>query len=216
MNPTVSIIVYFKEDRGWLKEAIQSVHNQRYDGKIELILSQSDGSASKNLNDGIKRATGQYIRYLSEDDLLPQYSVYLSVLAMQETGADFIHGKAVNFFGYPVIYPEGHISFSGRVDGQEPELKYPTLEKMLKRNPIHGGTVFYKAELLKNNPFDETLDCAEEYDLNMNLLKQGYTIDYCNEFLYFYRRHDKQKSLGRGIDQVERAKKIELIKDRYR
>lgn len=220
-NPTVSIIVYFKEDRGWLKEAIQSVHNQRYDGKIELLTSDlieghEKMNASQNLNALIKLAKGEYIRYLSEDDLLPQYSIHLSVESMKETGADFIHGKAVNFFGYPVIYPEGHISFSGRVENQEPKLKYPTLEEMLKRNPIHGGTVFYKAELLKNNPFDETLDCAEEYDLNMNLLKQGYTIDYCNEFLYFYRRHDKQKSLGRGIDQVERAKKIELIKDRYR
>ena len=213
----VSIIIYFKEDRGWLNEARQSVRNQRFEGKIELIEAHNPNqNASQNLNDGIRQATGDYIRYLSEDDLLPQYSVYESVNAMIETGADFIHGKAKNFFGYPVIYPEGHISFSGRVHLQEPELKYPTLEDMIKNNHIHGGTVFYKGELLKQNLFDETLDCAEEYDLNMRLLKQGYKIDYCPEFLYFYRRHNKQKSLGHGIDQVERAKKIQAIRDRYK
>ena len=71
MNPTVTVIIYFKEDRGWLKEAIQSVKNQRYDGKIELLL-ESGGTASENLNKGIRKATGKYLRYLSEDDLLPQ------------------------------------------------------------------------------------------------------------------------------------------------
>lgn len=217
MNPTVSIIVYYKEDRGWLKDALWSIRNQRYDGKIQLIEAYNPNqNASQNLNDGIRQAEGAYIRYLSEDDLLPPLSVYHSVNAMKETGADFIHGKAFNFFGYLVLYEDGNISFSGRVEKQEPKLKYPDLSDLLQRNPIHGGTVFYKTELLKNNLFDETLDCAEEYDLNMRLLKQGYTIDYCDNFLYFYRRHERQKSLGKGIDQNERAKKIERIKDRYR
>ncbi len=217
-QPTVSIIIYYDVDRGWLNEAIRSVRQQKYDGKIELILSTGNGSASANLNEGIKKAKGEYLRYLSEDDLLPQYSIHCSVLQFKENNADFIHGKAINFFGYPVIYDDGHISFSGRVDKQEPKLRYPTLEDLTERNVIHGGTVMYKTSLLQsfNKPFDEDLTCAEEYDLNMKLLKNGATLDYCNEVLYFYRRHDKQKSLGKGIDQIERAKKIQEIIGRYK
>ncbi len=217
MNPTVSIIVYYKENRGWLHEALTSIRQQRYDGKIELIMSHNpEYNASQNLNEGIRRATGDYIRYLSEDDLLPQFSIHQSIECFEQTGADFIHAKAVNFWGYPVIYPEGYISFSGRTEKQEPKLMYPDLSDLLKGNVIHGGTVMYKAELLKKFPFDETLTCAEEYDLNMLLLKRGYKLDYCNAFTYFYRRHDKQKSLGKGIDQIERAKRIDEIKQRYR
>lgn len=220
-NPVVSIIVYYKEDRGWLHEALTSVHNQRYAGKIQLLTSDSvegheNMNASENLNALIKKATGKYIRYLSEDDLLPQYSIHQSVERLEETGADFIHGQAINFFGYPVIYPEGHISFSGRVERQTPKIQFPTLEDLLKRNEIHGGTVIYKTEILKNNLFDEGLTCAEEYDLNMRLLKQGYKFDYCNAVLYFYRRHGKQKSLGVNADQVKRAEIVEQIKRRYR
>jgi teichuronic acid biosynthesis glycosyltransferase TuaG len=221
MNPTVTVIIYYKEDRGWLNEAIQSVMNQRYNGKIQLLTSDlieghENMNASENLNSLIKLANGEYIRYLSEDDLLPQYSIHQSIETLLESGADFIHGKAVNFFGYPVIYPEGHISFSGRTEKQEPKLHYPTLTDLLTSNVIHGGTVVYKSKILKEFLFDEGLTCAEEYDLNMKLLKNGFKLDYSNAFLYFYRRHAKQKSLGLGIDQVERAKKINEIKDRYR
>lgn len=214
-QPTVSIIVYYLADRGWLHEALTSIRQQKYAGKIELLIEQG-GTASENLNRGIKRATGKYVRYLSEDDLLPQYSIHQQVEQM-EKGFDFCHGRAVNFFGYPVIYPDGHISFSGRTERQVPKLLYPDLNDLIKGNVIHGGTVMYRTDLLKSfeMPFDESLDCAEEYDLNMKLLKVGATIDYCNADLYFYRRHAHQKSLGKGIDQVERAKKINAIKQRY-
>ena len=60
-----------------------------------------------------------------------------------------------------------------------------------------------------------SLTCAEEYDLNMNLLSKGALLGYCNSTLYLYRRHDEQKSLGKGIDQNARAIKIQAIKDRY-
>jgi len=221
IQPTVSVLIYYKEDRGWLNEAIKSVMNQRYNGKIQLLTSDlieghENMNASENLNALIKLANGEYIRYLSEDDLLPQYSIHQSIETLLESGADFIHGKAYNFFGYPVIYPDGCISFSGRVDKQEPKLHYPTLTDLLTSNVIHGGTVVYKSKILKEFLFDEGLTCAEEYDLNMKLLKNGFKLDYSNAFLYFYRRHAKQKSLGQGIDQVERAKKINEIKDRYR
>lgn len=216
MNPTVSVILYYLTDRGWLKEAIQSVKNQRYDGKIELI-EETGGTASENLNKGIRKATGKYLRYLSEDDLLPQYSIHQSVLKLEESGCDFLHGNAVNFFGYPVIYPEGHISFSGRTEKQVPRILFPDLNDLIKRNEIHGGTVMYKTELLQafDKPFDEGLTCAEEYDLNMKLLKDGATIDYVNAFVYFYRRHKQQKSLGVNADQVKRAEIINGIKKRY-
>lgn len=216
-NPVVTILLYYNRDRGYLHEAKKSIMNQRYNGKIELIEENNpDFNASQNLNAGIKRATGKYIRYLSEDDLLPQYSIHQSVERLEETGADFIHGRAINFYGYPVIYPEGHISFSGRTERQVPTLQYPDLESLLKRNVIHGGTVVYKTECLKQNLFDETLTCAEEYDLNMRLLKNGATLEYCNADLYFYRRHKEQKSLGINANQTKRAEIVEQIKNRYR
>ena len=199
--PKVSIIIPYKIDRGWLNEAIESVYNQSYRGQIELIEIQTDKSVSFNINEGIRLAKGEFIKYLCEDDYLPYNSIEDSVNAMK--GFDFIHGNAINKF--PTYE---HV--------QKPRLNNPTLKDMITNNVIHGGSLMYRADLFKRiGGFDETLDCAEEYDVNLRALSKGMKLGYCNATLYVYRRHDEQKSLGKGINQIERAKRIQAIKNRY-
>lgn len=201
MLPKVSIIIPYKEDRGWLDNAIQSVHNQTYRGEIELILSKSDHRVGYNLNRGIERATGQYIKYLCDDDWLTPDSIQRSVEAMG--GHDFIHGNAYNVFGTTAQL-------------QRPRLKKPTLADMIHSNVIHGGTLMYRASVFeKVGLFDESLDCAEEYDFNLRCIKAGLRLGYTPAVLYNYRRHQDQKSLGKDVDQFERKQKIDAIKRRY-
>lgn len=200
--PKVTIIIPYKVDRGYLRRAIESVSEQTYKGEIELILSQSEGSVSYNLNRGIEKSTGDYIKYLCDDDWLPPNSIEDSVFTL--SGADFIHGNAINVFG-------------DRRQLQKPRKERPTLNDMLNNNVIHGGTLMYRKEVFeKVGLFDESLDCAEEYEFNLRCLKHGLKLKYCNKTLYNYRRHDKQKSLGKGIDQAVRQKKIQAIKDRFK
>lgn len=198
----VSVIIPYKTDRGYLNEAIESIKNQNYDGDIEIILSQSDKSVSYNLNEGIKIATGEFIKYLCDDDRLTPNSIADSVQSMAHF--DFIHGKAINF------YPNGLRSIF------VPRVPFPDIKQMKHKNIIHGGSLMYRRDVFERfGLFDESLTCAEEYDFNMMLLSKGAKLGYCNSTLYEYRRHDEQKSLGKGIDQKERAIKIKAIQDRY-
>jgi glycosyltransferase involved in cell wall biosynthesis len=199
----VSVIIPYKEDRGWLEEAIESIETQRFAGTLELILSKSNGNVSYNLNQGIKKATGDYIKYVCDDDKLAPHALRHSLRWIKD--ADFMHGSAINFFE------------NGRIETYIPHPTHPTLERMLHNNVIHGGTLFYKANVFeKYGLFDETLDCAEEYDMNLRLLKNNAKLTYCNRILYHYRRHSAQKSLGVHVDQVSRAERINAIKDKYR
>lgn len=199
--PKVSIIIPYKIDRGWLNEAIESVYNQTYRGQIELIESQSDGSVSHNINEGVKIATGEYIKYLCDDDKLTQNSIEDSIRTIK--GYDFIHGDAINLF--PTYQ---HV--------QKPRVLNPTLKDMLTNNVIHGGTLMYRKDVFDRiGGFDESLICAEEYEFNMRAMSKGLKLNYCPYPLYVYRRHDAQKSLGKGIDQVARALRIQAIKDRF-
>lgn len=199
--PKVSIIIPYKEDRGWLDQAIESVEWQSYRGQIELIESQSDKSVSHNINQGVKIAKGEFIKYLCDDDMLTLNSIEDSVNAIK--GFDFIHGNAINKF--PTYE---HI--------QKPRLTNPTLKDMLVSNVIHGGSLFYRKSVFdKIGLFDTTLTCAEEYEFNMRAMSKGLKLGYCNSTLYVYRRHDNQKSLGKGVDQVARALKIQEIKDKF-
>lgn len=199
----VSVIIFYNKDRGWLKDAIESVKTQDYKGEIELIqVFDPKGSAAQNLNAGIEAATGDYIKYLGEDDQLTPNCISDSVKTI-EKGFDFIHGNAITDWGNKKI-------------PYMPPIKTPTLKELVNQSFIHGATLFYRADILKKYMIDETLDCAEEYDLNMKLLKNGHKIGYCDSFLCLYRRHDNQKSLGKGVDQTARTKRIKAIKDRYR
>ena len=210
--PEVSIIVPFNKDRGWLNEAIESIHYQTYKGKIWLLRSDiinpdtyQTNNVSQNINAALLYCKGDYIKYLCDDDLLTPICIEESVKAMQEQGCDFLHGNALvmqhgtNTNYYP---PKG--------------FEVPTLPQLVGLSMIHGTTLFYKAEVFKSHPLDESSSCCEEYDLNMKPLKEGYKIGYVNKFLAKYRRHDAQKSLGKGVDQAVRAKLIESIRARYR
>jgi len=197
----VSIIIPYNIDRG-VDKAIESVKAQTYDGKIEVILSQSENNVSYNINRAVEIAKGEFIKYLCDDDWLTPNSIEWSVRAMK--GVDFIHGNAFN------VFPT-------RTESQRPKYKLPTHKQMVEQNVIHGGTLMYRSDVFnKIGLFDETLTCAEEYDFNLRCLKKGLRLGYCDKFLYNYQRHDAQKSLGKGIDQVARALKIKAIQDKWR
>lgn len=200
--PKISIVIPYKEDRGYLRQAEQSIRDQQYNGEIQVIHSQSDNGVAYNLNRGIERATGEYVKYLCDDDMLTPYSLLHSVSAIH--GCDFIHGCAINFWA------------DGREQIYRPTNTSPSLQEMAQRNVMHGGTLMYRRDVFERiGMFDESLDCAEEYEFNMRCLQAGMKLGFANNYLYKYRRHAHQKSLGIDVDQTIRGEKIKLIQQRY-
>jgi glycosyltransferase involved in cell wall biosynthesis len=202
----VSIIIPYRDDRGWLDKAIQSVDNQTHPN-VELIISQGRCGVSKNLNKGIKQATGDYIKYLCDDDLLDSRCIENSLKGFKK-GVDFIHGNAKSF---------QHLVSNGNI--YRPIKKNLRLDHLLKHNYIHGGTLMYKAEVFdKVGLFNETLWTGEEYEFNLRALSMGMRINYVDELLYYYRLHPRQKSIGTtdASYQALRKEQIETIKSWYK
>ena len=201
MSKKVSIIIPYNVDRGWLNEAKLSIESQTYQN-IEVIHSQSANGVSYNLNRGIEKATGDYIKYLCEDDMLTANSIEDSVKAIQSF--DFIHGNALTLYS------------SLDIREYHAPTKSPTLAQMVHSNCIHGGTLMYRSDVFDRfGLFDESLWTGEEYEFNMRIMSQGANLGFCNSFLYIYRRHDEQKSLGRKANQHERKKAIRAIRKRF-
>lgn len=200
----VSVIIPYKEDRGYLSDAIDSVNKQTYKN-IQLIMSKSDNSVGYNLNRGIEKATGDLIRYLCDDDKLPINSIEKQVQAFKNY--DMSHGKAYHFWN------------SGKHMQQIPRVENPVLKDMYEGNVFHGGTVMYRASNFeKFGMFDESLWTGEEFDLNLSWLSQGAKVGYCDAFLYLYRRHQEQKSVGTQTKEyhLARVEAINAIRDKYR
>lgn len=201
--PMVTIIIPYRVNRGYLDKAIESIHLQNYPGVIEIIESNHDEGVSFNINRGIEMASGEFIKYLCEDDWLPVNSIKDSVEGIQ--GHDFIHGKAFGYFN------------QNKIVEYEPPIKHPTLEQNSTKNVIHGGSLMYRKSVFERiGMFDESLDCAEELEMNLRCLQAGMSIGYVDSFLYYYRRHEQQKSLGKGVNQTVRAFKINQIYERFR
>jgi len=198
MNCTV-IIPYVK-DRGFLEKAIESVHEQTVE--CDLILSQSDNSVGYNLNRAIEKCTTEFWVYLCDDDILPVDSVELRMKAMKDN--DFIHGNGI-------VY--GSVVASART----PEKKKPTVQDLVEKNHIFGGTGMYKTDLHEKVQWDESLWTGEELDYHMNLLKHDAKIGYVNEFVYVHRIHEKQKSFAKTEEyRKKRIKAIKEIRNRYK
>ena len=198
VNKLVTVIIPYDKDRGYLKEAIASVP----DG-VQLILSQGDGNWPENFNKALPQATGKYIKYLHEDDRLTPNCIRDSVRAMEDQGADFIHGNAMEVFQH-----------SGHRIAYKPKVQFPTLEHMLVKNYLHSATLMYRREIFDRiGGFDESLNTAEEYEFSLRCLVNGFKIGYCPKYLAVYRRHEKQKV--RVVSVSERKKESNSVKHKY-
>jgi hypothetical protein len=187
----VTVIIPYNRDRGWLKDAIASVPEG-----VQLILSKGDGNWPMNFNKGLAEATGTYIKYLHEDDMLTPNCIEDSINAIEEQGVDFIHGNAIEI-----------IQGTGKEHVYIPREKFPTETSLLKKNVIHSATVMYHRRVFeKVGLFNEALELKsfEEYEFNLRCLKAGLKIGYCNTTLAYYRRHPEQ--IIRTVNNVERNK----------
>jgi glycosyltransferase involved in cell wall biosynthesis len=176
--------------------AIASVEAQTY-RNWELILSNSANTCAVNINNGIRRSQGKFIKILAEDDELKPEC--LSILREGIEGYDFVYADAENFGelnGWP-RYSRDHTT---------------SFDEMIKGNKIHGGTVLYQKYILHAVGYhDESLTTAEEYDLHLRLLKSGFKHRHIPEVVYRYRLHGSNKSQSGSW----RAEYIQRIRERY-
>jgi len=201
-NPLFTIIIPFREDRGWLQNAIDSVENQSF-SNYELIIQQGPHNQSKNVNDGLKKASGQYIYILHEDD---------------ELYSDDVLEKLAEFIEEEEEASQQHLTWliGAAMDSQARffDSSFRGLESLLENNTIHGGTCVYNTEKMRElGGFDEALETGEEYDFNIRLSHSYGAPVYYNLISRYYRIEGQNKSLNfHGFESREARKKY--IKDR--
>lgn len=193
----VSIIIPFKEDRGWLKDAVQSAKNQHdfeLDVDYEVILSQSKFSLGYNYNRALEKAKGDFIKGLAEDDMLtPNCLFHLWTKAVADD-LDFVCADAINFKNTPSLWRNKR-----RVKSKIP--KY--LDSLARANTIHGGTVLYRRDTMPN--WNESLWTAEEFEVALKMARMGLKFGYIPEVVYLYRLHDEMKSGAyRGLEEYRK------------
>jgi len=195
----VTIIIPTKNDRGYLHHAIDSIKKQTHQD-FQILIGKG-GTVGENINKCIPYIQGDVVLKIDDDDILPCNAFQFALDGIKDY--DFIHGNALRF--------TSHKSYTIA----KPNITQPSLNQLLYHNVIHGGTCYYRKEVFSK--WDESLTTGEEYDFNLRLLSENKTIGHVDDILYFYRLHEKQKSIGnKEISyQDARQKIINEIKERY-
>jgi glycosyltransferase involved in cell wall biosynthesis len=167
------------------------VYPYLFDTRIKYVFQNNAGQASAR-NHAIRLSDGELIAFLDSDDLWNENKLEFQVkLFKKDKSIDLVFGNSLVIdsigdlnedFKLLTNYTSGINLFRSLIVNQ---ISIPILTVIVKSDAINliGG-------------FDESLNIknAEDYDLWVRLAKAGFKFYYLNQFLAYYRIHNKQST----------------------
>lgn len=205
----VSVIIPYKADRGFLKDCVDSCKFQvgfTLGRDYEIIQSNGPGSLGANINNGLQKAKGEFIKIVAEDDLLTE-NCLRTLYDKAIEGYDLVCANSLTFNGTGI---------TGQVNSEIPK----TVHKYAMQNTIHGGTVLYRRSAM--GLWRPEMWTAEEYEIQLRMAASGCRFGYVDAVVYMYRRWKGQKSGGgetpwiKGPDgEIYRFEYVENLQAQY-
>ena len=129
-----------------------------------IIINQENIGLTKSLNRSVEIARGRYIARQDADDV--------SLNKRLEIEKNFLEERGLDFVGSNVIYinKKREELFTSSLP-----LEYEDIfSKITKFNPFIHSTILIKSSLLKKYKYDERFEMAQDYDLWLRILEDGY------------------------------------------
>jgi glycosyltransferase involved in cell wall biosynthesis len=210
MTPRVSIIcpTFNGATRGYLREAIESVLAQSFEGYELIIVDdgsaddtkkvcepylvdsrvhytfQQNGGPAKARNTGIKASSGAFVCFLDDDDIWKPNKLQRQV--------QFIDNQLSNFRNWGMVCTwAALIDAQGNIIGYRGHRQEGAIYKSLLFENIIDATssVLVKREVFdKVGLFDEVFKQCEDWDMWLRIAK-NYYIYHVKEYLVQYREH---------------------------
>ncbi|MGN7360057.1 glycosyltransferase [Paenibacillus sp. SAF-054] len=219
MRPLVTIVIPFYNDP-YVDQAIQSALSQTY-APLEIIvvddgstrfadrikpylpqiyyLGKANGGTASALNHGIRHASGQYVAWLSSDDLFYPEKISRQVQFMIEQEAFISHTNfnVIDSSSQITSYRAG-CSFTNFLD---------FYRIFMNGNPVNGCTVMMRKELFCHvGLFDESLPYTHDLDFWRRVIQAGFPLLYLDEPLVGYRQHEAMGTIRhRAVIEQEYA-----------
>lgn len=178
---TCSPVVEMGDDESIIRKQIRVYPLGR---ELRILIFQENIGATRTYNKGLDRATGNYCTYIVGDDLPHPHMIEELVLALEQTGADFVysdmnlvddHGKIIRQMRMP------HYSF----------------ESCFARWYHLGVSHLYRTELHhKVGLMDEGYESANDYDHYLRFAMAGCKFYHVPRILYSVRYHGDGRKTG--------------------
>ena len=202
-RPLISIIIpVYNAKKSDLEECINSVLNQSYSNfeicisddnssleetkevlkkyedndKIKIIYRKTNGMISKCMNSAIETATGEFVGFLDNDDVLDKDALYYVVKELNDN-------KNIDF----IYTDEDKIDEVGRYC--EPHFKPDySPDTLLSLNYICHLSIVRKTLGDKIDWFNSDFDGAQDYDLFLRIVENTTNIAHIAKVLYHWRK----------------------------
>lgn len=227
INPKISILVpVYNTPEHFFKELVESLQNQTYsnwelcladgspeplkymkeyahnDKRIKYSIIGENKGISGNTNEALKLATGDFIGLLDHDDLLPIFSLYEVVKAINENpNVEFLYSdedkiEELNKPRYGVFF--------------KPDFSPYTLKSA---NYICHFSIFKKELMDKLGGFKSEYDGSQDFDIVIRASENTKNIVHIPKVLYHWRVH--QNSTAGNSDSKPYAFEVgkKVIKD---
>lgn len=227
-NPLVSIIIPVYNGSNYVKEAIDSALAQTYknievivvndgstDNTEKIVKSYGDkiryfykenGGVASALNLAIENSKGEYISWLSHDDVYYPNKIQKQIEALSK----LMDNNMIIFSNYIVLRQEDKIEFKNKLKFDNSISKQNIL-RLLFCSGLHGCSLLIPKDCFRKvSIFDTKLKTTQDYDLWFKFIHAGYNFYFVDEYLIKSRIHRKQDSLSK-IDLCN-MEKLQLFK----
>ena len=221
MNPLVSAIIPVYNGERFLREAVESILQQKYrplemiivddgstDGTAELVknfgrsaryIYQNNKGPAAARNKGIAAAHGQFLAFLDADDLWPPHRLRTQIPhLLDDPNLDVIMG---------------HTKCFGSRSTDESKLK-GSQDSLLSVQL--GSAVFRKSVFEKVGLFDEELSYSEDHDWFLRAREQSMSMLILDDITLYHRRHERNMTTGSGAQGFQLTKVLKKSLDRRR
>ncbi|MEX0859180.1 MAG: glycosyltransferase family A protein [Balneolaceae bacterium] len=143
-------------------------------GNIKFFRNEENRGPCFSRNRGLMEASGEYINFLDDDDVLFPTKIERQLQCFEETNYNNLGMVTCNLIDERS--GDAEIVFN-RVQGN-------IYKELLSSYCVSGTeTMLFKTKVVKEvNGFDENLDSSQEYDLLIRI-SQHYEVDYVNKVL---------------------------------
>lgn len=222
MKNRVSVVMSaYNEKVEWLRKSINSILEQTYenfefiiildnpfnlelkdyllkicelDDRVKVIINEKNLGIVESINRGIDVAEGEYIARMDADDIAVKERLEKQVIFLDNNPNIHLVGSKMIF-----IDEEGNKLYE---DQYKLEKKEEIIEHLKYCNAFsHPTFMFRRKTIIDLGKYRNAL-YAEDYDLCMRLVVQGYEISNIPEVLLYYRLRDSGISLGKKKYQI--------------
>jgi len=176
--------------RGWLNN-----HSSRFI-RTELLTTNINTGVSGNANRGLRKASGEWIKYIGSDDALMPDCLYSNMDYIARNPEVKVLFSRIDIY-HEVFMPDNYIMTTpdGELTSESILWSQRTAESqyrmLLLSDRIHfSPSVFINRDVLISiGGFDERFELLEDYPLWLNLTKNGIKLHFMDNVTVKYRRH---------------------------